>query len=102
LAERATQDDVAPARAAINDAALRLLESPDPVTVECAHGVPSALEWQQRRVAVSHASGPERLTGDWWRADAFARDYWRCMAEGEGDLLLYQERGEWFVQGWFD
>ena len=87
---------------ALNDAALRLLESPDPVTVEIAHGVPSALEWQQRRVSVSHASGPERLTGDWWRVDAFARDYWRCVADGEGDLLLYQEQGRWFVHGWFD
>ena len=24
---------------------------------------------------------------DWWRADAYARDYWRCVADGEGELL---------------
>ncbi len=89
-------------RPSLDHAALRLLETPDAVTVQCTNGVPSVLEWQQRRIVVSEASGPERLAGDWWRADAFARDYWRCVAEGEGDLLLYQEQGQWFVQGWFD
>jgi protein ImuB len=121
LAERATRADAVresrPAHAArdgsardhatidqlpLDHAALRLLETPDAVTVHCTNGVPSVVEWQQRRVTVSQASGPERLAGDWWRADAFARDYWRCVAEGEGDLLLYQEQGAWFVQGWFD
>ncbi len=110
LAERATREDVTSrddetprAASSLDHAALRLLETPDPVTVECGvHGAPSAVAWQQRRVVVSHASGPERLTGDWWRADAFARDYWRCVADGEGDLLLYQEMGRWFVHGWFD
>ncbi len=103
-ADVTSRDDETPRAASpLDHAALRLLETPDPVTVECGvHGAPSAVAWQQRRVVVSHASGPERLTGDWWRADAFARDYWRCVADGEGDLLLYQEMGRWFVHGWFD
>lgn len=108
LAERATGESVSPSPsprddAPLNHAALRLLETPDAVSVECgAQGAPSVVAWQQRRLIVSQASGPERLTGDWWRADAFARDYWRCVADGEGDLLLYQERGGWFVHGWYD
>jgi protein ImuB len=66
--------------------------------------------WRGRRLAIAHADGPERLSGDWWRADAFARDYWRCDAEGEGELLVYGESAantitapvRWFVQGWYD
>jgi nucleotidyltransferase/DNA polymerase involved in DNA repair len=86
----------------LEHAALRLLEAPDAATVLCANGVPRALEWRGARHALARATGPERLTGDWWRSDAFAREYWRCSVDGEGDLLLYQERGAWFVQGWFD
>lgn len=100
--EHTSPDHTALDHAVLDHAALRLLETPDSVTVHCTNGVPSVVEWQQRRVTVSQASGPERLAGDWWRADAFARDYWRCVAEGEGDLLLYQEQGTWYVQGWFD
>ena len=83
-------------------AALRLLETPDTATVLCANGVPRSLEWRGARHTIARATGPERLTGDWWRHDAFAREYWRCSVDGEGDLLLYQERDAWFVQGWFD
>jgi protein ImuB len=86
----------------LDHAALRLLDTPDAVTVLCANGVPRSLEWRGVRHTLTRATGPERLTGDWWRTDAFAREYWRCRAEGEGDLLVYQERGQWFVQGWFD
>ncbi len=86
----------------LDHAALRLLETPDAVTVLCANGVPRTLEWRGARYTLTRATGPERLTGDWWRSDAFAREYWRCSAEGEGDLLVYRERDAWFVQGWFD
>jgi hypothetical protein len=86
----------------LDHAALRLLETPDAVTVLCANGVPRVLEWRGVRRTLTRATGPERLTGDWWRSDTFAREYWRCHAEGEGDLLMYRERDAWFVQGWFD
>jgi hypothetical protein len=46
--------------------------------------------------------GPERLSGDWWRGDGYARDYWRCTAEQDGELLLYHDRAQWFLQGWYD
>ena len=95
--------DVAPA-------VLRLLDAPEVVDVEAPHGVPAAVWWRGRRLSIAHADGPERLSGDWWRADAFARDYWRCDAEGEGELLVYGESAantitapmRWFVQGWYD
>ncbi|MBL0173632.1 MAG: hypothetical protein IPP90_23685 [Gemmatimonadaceae bacterium] len=92
-------------------AVLRLLDTPEVVDVEAPRGVPAAVWWRGRRLSIAHADGPDRLSGDWWRADAFARDYWRCDAEGEGELLVYGESAvtsaiaapmQWFVQGWYD
>jgi protein ImuB len=81
--------------------ALRLLETPEPVDVECTDNqAPHVVRWRSRRLHITHARGPERLTGDWWK-DRYARDYWRCE-DADGELLLYRERGCWFVQGWYD
>jgi hypothetical protein len=87
-------------------AALRLLESPEAIEVECAaDGAPRSLVWRARHITVLRAVGPERLSGDWWR-DGYRRDYWRCAPEGgavAGELLLYQDpRGGWHLQGWYD
>jgi protein ImuB len=91
-------------------AVLRLLDAPEVVDVEIPHGIPAAVWWRGTRWDIVHADGPERLSGDWWRADAFARDYWRCRAEGAGELLMYGETAaqtvtvpmRWYVQGWYD
>ena len=97
-------------------AALRLLETPEPVEVErsAETDAPVAVWWRGRRIPVERAAGPERLSGDWWR-DAFRRDYWRCAAAGGGaaaggsggggELVLFVDRaggGGWYVQGWYD
>lgn len=91
-------------------AVLRLLDAPEAVDVESPHGTPAAVWWRGTRWDIAHADGPERLSGDWWKADAFARDYWRCAAEGAGELLVYAESAanvvtapmRWYVQGWYD
>ena len=86
----------------IPPAVLRLLPSPDPVDVEAPHGIPGAIWWRGRRVDLAAAHGPERLSGDWWRGDGYARDYWRCTAPTDGDLLLYHTETGWYLQGWYD
>lgn len=87
-------------------AVLRMLDAPDAVDVEEAGGLPDAVWWRGRRLAFASVDGPERLSGDWWRADAFARDYWRATVTGEGELLLYREAANgipcWYLQGWYD
>ncbi|HYW32621.1 MAG TPA: hypothetical protein VE869_14075 [Gemmatimonas sp.] len=87
-------------------AVLRMLESPEPVEVEEADGLPDAVWWRGRRLGFASIDGPERLSGDWWRADGFARDYWRALVIGEGELLLYREAAGtspgWYLQGWYD
>jgi protein ImuB len=86
--------------------ALRQLEQPESVEVECRDGVPRLLWWRGRRVRLERAVGPERLSGDWWK-DQYARDYWRCEeAEGDSDLVLFHDgsmaAGGWYVHGWYD
>ncbi len=91
-------------------AVLRLLDAPEVVDVETPHGTPAAVWWRGTRWDITTADGPERLSGDWWRADTFARDYWRCTADGAGELLVYAESAanvvaapvRWYVQGWYD
>jgi protein ImuB len=83
---------------------LRLLESPEPVTIIASpQGEPRALDWQNRRIPIARARGPERLSGAWWTDAPFARDYWRCESdELEQELLLYRDAGGWRLQGWYD
>jgi len=84
-------------------ATLRLLPAPEPVEVEAPHdGTPDAVWWHGQRLAIAQAHGPERLSGDWWRGDGYARDYWRCLADDTGELLLFHADRQWYVQGWYD
>ena len=75
----------------------------DAVTSASRPGHATIARPHRRRLSIITVDGPEHLSGDWWRADTYARDYWRCVAEDEGELLLYHEVGErWYLQGWYD
>lgn len=90
----------------------RQLDPPEPADVEPtehAPDTPRALHWRNRWVRIRRATGPERLTGDWW-TDTYARDYWRIEDADHGpDLVVYRDLhapepagSVWFVQGWYD
>jgi protein ImuB len=82
---------------------LRLLPAPELLEVEEPHGIPDALWWRGRRLPLQRVEGPERMSGDWWRADPYARDYWRAIADPDGALLFYRTTtGAWYLQGWYD
>jgi len=93
---------------AVPSVARRLLEVPEPVTVECDEERPVAMRWRAARVVVEAAIGPERLAGRWW-ADEYARDYWRCRANGV-EWLVFRDlgaadaggEGRWYLQSWLD
>jgi len=84
--------------------AARLLESPESIAITTdKRGTPMQMYWRGRRILLQRADGPERLSGDWWQAAPFARDYWRCESDELGqDLLLYRDAGGWHLQGWYD
>ena len=90
------------AGASVRTESARLLENPERVDVDTAHGTPRTLWWRGRRVVIARVTGPERLSGDWWK-DPYARDYWRCESdELARDFLLYRDSGGWRLQGWYD
>ena len=103
---RAPTLDVVARNGTVNSAvpAARLLESPEPVTITTdKRGMPLLMFWRGRRIVLERAHGPERLSGDWWHAEPFAREYWRCESDELGqDLLLYRNAGGWRMQGWYD
>ncbi|MHB1298973.1 MAG: DinB/UmuC family translesion DNA polymerase, partial [Gemmatimonadaceae bacterium] len=86
--------------------AARLLESPERIDIATdKRGAPIRMFWRGRRITLARAEGPERLSGEWWHAEPFAREYWRCESDELGqDLLLYRDAvsGGWRLQGWYD
>jgi len=84
--------------------AARLLDPPESiaVTVDRA-GRPRELRWRGQCLRIVRTHGPERLSGEWWRARPFAREYWRCESDAWGqDLLCYRDAAGWWLQGWDD
>ena len=102
-AARAVPMDVARGHTAALIAA-RLLESPESIAITTdKRGTPLLMFWRGRRITLARAHGPERLSGEWWHAEPFAREYWRCESDELGeDLLLYRDTGGWRLQGWYD
>lgn len=83
--------------AAAGTAAFRLLRTPEPADHD---PLAASFVWRGRRWAIDDATGPERLSGDWW-GEPYARDYWRWDAEGV-EFLAFRVGKGWWVQGWMD
>jgi hypothetical protein len=64
---------------------------------------PARFRWRHRTVALAAATGPERVVGPWWAADARWRDYWRVEDAGGRRLWLFRDlaTGRWHVHGLF-
>ena len=74
---------------------------------------PKAFTWRRVRHRVTHADGPERITGEWWRRPgevAAVRDYW-AVENTEGRRFWLYRQGDgldpatgglsWFLHGFF-
>jgi protein ImuB len=85
-------------------AAVRLLDQPEEILVTLdARRAPRALAWRGRRFPIARADGPERLSGEWWHAAPFAREYWRCESADDGrTFLVFRDAVGWRLQGWND
>lgn len=84
--------------------AARLLDPPEAIGVTTdGAGGPREVRWRGHCLRIARAHGPERLSGEWWRAVPFAREYWRCESDAWGqDLLCYRDTTGWWLQGWDD
>lgn len=84
----------------------RLFTKPACLVVDVgADGTPVAMHVAGRRRRVDGLWGPERLAGGWWSQEgAFARDYYRVLLEGVGQLWVFHDGrdGHFYAQGVFD
>jgi len=101
----------------------RVFRPPLRALVQAEHGHPLEISaWDKNKSVygkVVCAAGPWRTTGEWWRADTWARDEWDVAVEsgaktkeasGHGSSRLqvlyriYRElrSGTWFVEGIYD
>ena len=86
--------------------ALRLLPQPRDVRVQAVEGRPTVVWDDVGRHEVAAAEGPERLSGDWWKAP-YRREYYRvCTDRGELLWVFREQRGSgdprWCLHGWWD
>ncbi len=84
------------------------LFAPEPLTARASARPPRRFLWRRRTFHLHHASGPERITPEWWLDDpawrSGLRDYWRVDTREGPRLWLFrtpQDGGVWFVQGEF-
>lgn len=82
----------------------RRLAVPQPVDVRLdRHGMPQAVRWDGGWRTVD-ARGPERLSGEWWTGDPYAREDYRLALADGGILWVGRDArtDRWWVLGWLD
>jgi protein ImuB len=83
----------------------RVLTKPTTIDVELtAAGELLAARLGGRRRRVTALVGPERMSGDWWDARPYSRDYYRVHFEGLGPAWVFRDArdGRFYLQGLFD
>jgi protein ImuB len=88
-----------------------LLDPPEPVAaLALAPDYPPAFfEWRRVRHRVRSADGPERVFGEWWKAQdevSTVRDYYRVEDEHGRQFWLFRDGpagqgGRWWLHGFF-
>jgi protein ImuB len=80
---------------------LRLFAEPQPATVEAPQGRPAAIVWRHHRHRIAVSTGPWPLSGEWWAAAGYARDYHDVETDAGLRLRLFRDQttGRWFVHG---
>ena len=79
---------------------------PEPATAASGHP-PASFRWRRMRLTTLRATGPERITPEWWFDDpawrSGLRDYWRIETREGPRLWLFHtpQAPAWHVQGEF-
>ena len=93
----------------------RVFRPPLRAIVQADRGYPTQINaWSSSRSVygkIMRVAGPWRTSGDWWRADRWARDEWDVAVAGRAGASpapvlcrIYRElrSGGWFVEGVYD
>jgi hypothetical protein len=85
---------------------LQLFPSPRKIAVRTArrrdHDLPVKYRDNEDWVMVEAAAGPDRVSGAQWEVQPYAREYYRCVNENGTLVWIFRERGQWYLQGWWD
>ena len=79
---------------------------PEPVTATSGTP-PASFRWRRMRFTTLRATGPERITPEWWFDDpawrSGLRDYWRIETQEGPRLWLFTtpQTRDWYMQGEF-
>ncbi|MEX0283191.1 MAG: DNA polymerase Y family protein, partial [Paracoccaceae bacterium] len=78
---------------------------PEPVFAAQDITLPTAFRWRGQDLACAGATGPERISPEWWLDDpdwrTGIRDYWDITTTGGDRLWLYYGHGGTMSAGWF-
>lgn len=94
----------------------RIFRPPWRANVQTKHGTPARLDARGEKIPgkvrgqIVCAAGPWRASGDWWRADVWARDEWdvavadKASQQAEVLCRIYRDltTEQWFVAGIYD
>lgn len=78
---------------------MRRFRPPIPAHVRTRNGRPIDIESNVITGRIQNASGPWRLSGDWWDSRRWARDEWDVDLYEGGSYRLVREGRKWFVEG---
>ena len=81
---------------------LRRFRPPRPARVDWADDRPARIESEPARGMVRSAAGPWRLSGDWWKPEAWAVETWHVELAGGGIYQLTRTADGWCVEGMLD
>jgi protein ImuB len=81
---------------------LRRFRPPWPVRVACDRGAPARIEGGRLDGAVCAAIGPWKVSGDWWKPQAWAVETWHVELSGGGLYQLARTDEGWCVEGMLD
>jgi protein ImuB len=90
--------------------ALRLFRPPLRASVLLHAGAPvriTAAIQPEVRGEIVWSAGPWRVSGEWWKEGAWAREEWDIILQNETGAALYRlfrdlSSGQWFVEGTYD
>lgn len=79
-------------------ALLRLLPAPEPIEATTDG---REFTWRGQQWPIAERNHLERLSGDWWAASPYARDYASWTSQGTSFVVFHSD-GTWKLQGWHD
>lgn len=87
--------------------ALRVCRPPQIVRVMLRDRTPAFVSWNGTAYTVLEASGPERVSGQWWTEISWCREEWDVRLASEADericRIAYDPRSRcWYAQGTYD